>query len=111
MSICPRVLAIYAFLKHFGACDLAVVILSPNWKPDGYQVSACLAMKIFTGDEELLAKSLWNYIPRASEREAALAFLEEKMWRMYFASEDDSFKQQIWCLYYDVPVSAERLPW
>lgn len=108
--ICPRLLALYAFLRYMGACSMAQAILDKEWHPSPREVEAALYSGMFDYQAELAIRALWRYVPFELERDAALRLLEDKMWHEYYRSNDESFRQQIWCLYYELPPSAERLP-
>jgi len=111
MSICPRLLALYAYLKLMGACDTAACIFHDNWAPNYAQVVAALNLVCSDADEFVSIHIMWTWIPDDRARKTALALLEEFMWRDYTRNMSESARQQIWCLYYEVPASADRLPW
>lgn len=107
---CPRLLALYAFLKQMGACRQAERILDPAYVIDHNDVWHALALLDVDLDERDVIMSLWNRVPDAQANEAALSVLEQFMWRYYSYRAEESFRQQIWCLYYEEPPCADRLP-
>lgn len=107
---CPRLLALYAFLRQMGACDRAAFVLDPEYQFSDVEVSEALSLlnvDCVTWDAIL---SMWVRVPDDKSREAALAVLELYMWDWYSYRAQESARQQIWCLYYEQPPCAERLP-